>query len=184
MEEARENRLGDRLRRLRRARGLTLNDVAGAVGLSHTFVSMVERGLTDISLARFRRLADFYGIRASELLLEEESHGRPHISPPEVGLLIDRGPGVTYRLLPNLEHGAQVMHVRFEAGAGFTNALSHAGADIVWVIEGELTLEYGGQSYVIPAASCVSYEASTAHSFHNRTDAPAELLGISTAPYW
>jgi transcriptional regulator with XRE-family HTH domain len=184
VEEIRDNRLGDRLRRLRRARGLTLHDVAQAVGLSHTFVSMVERGLTDISLARFRRLADFYGVRASELLLQEESHGRPHISPPQVGLLIDRGAGVTYRLLPNLEHGAQVMHVRFEGGAGFTNALSHAGADIVWVIRGEVTLDYGGESYVIPAGTCVSYEASTAHSFHNRTDAPAELLGVSTAPYW
>src|SRR5207247_8405666 len=97
--------LGERLRRLRRMRRLTLQEVGVAVELSPSFLSMVERGQADISISRFARLAAFYGIRPSELMLEDPSRHAPTVSRLEEGITIDRGAGIAYRLLPNAPAG-------------------------------------------------------------------------------
>src|SRR6478672_2179736 len=63
--------LGARLKRLRLQRRLTLQEVGTTVDLSHSFLSMLERGQADVSLGRVHRLANFYGVPLSELLIEE-----------------------------------------------------------------------------------------------------------------
>ena len=60
--DGRQRTLGARLDALRRARGLTRREVAAAMGVSASFLGMVERGETDMSLARFTRLAGFLGV--------------------------------------------------------------------------------------------------------------------------
>lgn len=176
--------VGDRLRRARRLRGLTLTEVATEVGLSHNFLSMVERGVTDISLARFRRLAAFYALPAGELL-EEVPANAPHISSPEDGMKIDRGEGITYRVLPHSEFGVQVIYASLDPGTRFEDALSHVGADIVWIISGSLTLHYGEHVYPLRAGTCVSYKGNVPHRFENHSSSKAaELVAVVTSPYW
>lgn len=51
------------LRRLRRQRQLSLQDVAAQLGISFQFLSQVERGLCSPSYAVLQRLARFYGLR-------------------------------------------------------------------------------------------------------------------------
>lgn len=176
--------IADRLRRARQLKGLTLAEVASQVGLSHNFLSMVERGVTDLSLSRFRRLASFYGIPVTELLTEDSGPQGPRITSPDEGLDIDRGAGVTYRVLANQEFGVQTMHVRFAPGAGFKDQLVHEGADIVWVTRGKLVLSYGDEDYNVGAGQCVSYKGAVPHAFSNRSRAEAEMFAVTTAPYW
>ena len=71
--------LGARLKRLRLQRRLTLQEVGGSVDLSHSFLSMLERGQADISLARVHRLATFYGVPLSELLIEDQEGAQPRV---------------------------------------------------------------------------------------------------------
>ena len=183
-QDSQRVRVGHRLRRLRRLRGLTLEQVASEVDLSHSFLSMLERGQADISLSRFTRLAAFYGIRASELLLEEEATNEPEISLPDDGLVIDRGPGITYRLLTPDAFGGQVIHATFEPQSAFKDVLAHKGRDLVWVLKGEVVLLYGDQDFVVRESQLISYEAATPHTFRNDSDRPAEILGFATLPYW
>lgn len=44
------DRIGERLRRYRRAAGKTLNQVAADAGLTASFLSQAERNLTGVSL--------------------------------------------------------------------------------------------------------------------------------------
>lgn len=53
-EDAAGQRLGARIRELRQARGLTLVRLAAATELSHPFLSQLERGLAQPSLASLR----------------------------------------------------------------------------------------------------------------------------------
>src|SRR3954454_15963959 len=87
--------VGARLHELRRMRGLKLKDVADSVGVSPSFLSMVERGQTDLSLSRFSRLTEFYDIRPSERLMElRTTHDAPHLGRLDEHPSIPRGPGV------------------------------------------------------------------------------------------
>lgn len=73
----RRTRLGERLRQLRRARGLTLQDVASRAGLAVSTVSKVERGLMAPTYDRFSQLAEGLGVDIAELFSEQGERFRP-----------------------------------------------------------------------------------------------------------
>jgi transcriptional regulator with XRE-family HTH domain len=70
-----ETNLGPEFRRLRKARGLSLADVAAATSISSSFLSMLENGKTDITFARLVRLVSFFGISITDLIPDPEPSG-------------------------------------------------------------------------------------------------------------
>jgi transcriptional regulator with XRE-family HTH domain len=175
--------LGARLQGLRKMRGLSLQQVADAVGVSASFLSMVERGETDLSLSRFSRLTEFYGVQPSELLLELGNGGdKPEIRHIRSARSIDRGPGVEYRVLR--EEHPQIVLARLEPGARFADLRAHRGEDFWVVLEGRVTVMYGGATYVVPAGSTVRFSGTLPHGIANSLDGPALLLALCSAPYW
>ena len=70
--------LGEKLRQLRLERGESLTRVADATGISSSFLSLVETGRSDLTVARLVRLAAHYGVPVTDLLPDEEDD-RPEI---------------------------------------------------------------------------------------------------------
>jgi transcriptional regulator with XRE-family HTH domain len=70
--------VGQRLRAVRRARELSLDDVERTSGgrWSASAVGAYERGFRNLSLPRLRELAEFYGIPMGVLLGEADGQGR------------------------------------------------------------------------------------------------------------
>lgn len=64
----RRNRLAERLRELRRARGLTQRDVARAFGITDVGYGGWERGDTEPSLDNIVRLCEFFGCSSDSLI--------------------------------------------------------------------------------------------------------------------
>ncbi|MFN8017466.1 MAG: helix-turn-helix transcriptional regulator [Acidimicrobiales bacterium] len=60
--------LGDRLRTLRQAAGLTQEQVAEAAGLHWTYVSQIERGTRNLGYRNIVRLAEAVGVTAPHLI--------------------------------------------------------------------------------------------------------------------
>jgi transcriptional regulator with XRE-family HTH domain len=177
--------VGGRLKRLRKLRGLTLEELATAVGMSHSFLSMLERGLADVSLGRLERLAAYYGISLAELLMDEGLHAQPDITASEDGRAVDRGPGVTYRLFPERAYlGLQLIHIELAGNARFTDFLTHKGYDVLFVCRGTVVLLHATERYVLTAGTLASYSASAPHALANEGRAPAEVFAVTTPPYW
>jgi mannose-6-phosphate isomerase-like protein (cupin superfamily) len=176
--------LGARLKRLRLQRRLTLQEVGASVELSHSFLSMLERGQADISLGRVHRLAAFYGIPLSELLIEDHEGARPVVIDVDEGDVIERIPGMTLRLLPiGRTLGLQVVHVALAPGAGPSTPVSHDGEDFFWVLTGEIVLTYGADELVLKKGQSVLYSGRVHHFFSNAGKRPAEILSVTTPPY-
>lgn len=70
--------VGQRLRSVRRARELSLDDVERTSGgrWSASAVGAYERGFRNLSLPRLRELAEFYGVPMGVLLGEADGQGR------------------------------------------------------------------------------------------------------------
>ena len=60
--------LGKHLRKLREAKGWTLEELGEAAGMNELQVGHIERGATDPKLSTIRKLARAYGMTASALL--------------------------------------------------------------------------------------------------------------------
>lgn len=63
--------LARNLRRLRRGKGLSQEELAGHAGLNRNYVGMIEREENSATVDVIERLADVLGVRAADLLLDE-----------------------------------------------------------------------------------------------------------------
>ncbi|MGN6799700.1 MAG: helix-turn-helix domain-containing protein, partial [Gaiellaceae bacterium] len=66
-EVAVQSALGERLRAIRQLRRKTLKDVATGAGISESFLSQLERGRTNATIATLQRLSTALGIEVSDL---------------------------------------------------------------------------------------------------------------------
>ena len=61
-------KLGKNLKRIRTEKGISQGDIARSLGVSRGFVSKIENGKTNPTLATIARLANAIGISSDELL--------------------------------------------------------------------------------------------------------------------
>jgi transcriptional regulator with XRE-family HTH domain len=174
--------LGERLRSLRKLRGLSLEEAGRRLELSASFLSMLERGRTDVSLGRFERICRVYGIQAGELLLEHGQGLEPEIRAISEAPAIDRGVGVSYRLVRR--EPPQVMHVEFAPRAAFEDLRAHHGEDFAIVLRGRVELLYGSERHLVLAGETVRFPGAEPHGLANASDLPATVVIVTTEPYW
>lgn len=60
-------RFGQRIRELRKERGLSQEDLAELCGLDRTYISGIERGLRNVALRNIEALAQALGVSLSDL---------------------------------------------------------------------------------------------------------------------
>lgn len=68
--------IGQRVRKIRKAHGLSQEELAERVGISTTHMSHIETGNTKLSLPVFAALADALEVRADEMLSDSEVSAR------------------------------------------------------------------------------------------------------------
>ena len=81
----------NRIRELRKQRGVTLEALAARVGLDHSHLSRIERGERKLSTDQARAIASALNATTSELL-GEPTPGELLIAPPAAGFAEDFAP--------------------------------------------------------------------------------------------
>ncbi len=84
--------------------------------------------------------------------------------------LIELKGGVTWsRLTALAEAGAEFLEITYEAGAMSGGNMSHhQGREFGLVLEGELSVELGFESYVLGAGDSIVFESTTPHRLANK----------------
>ena len=173
-------KVGHVLRGLRQRNGMSLKEVADGSGLSVSFLSAVERNQSDISLGRLNRLAQFFNHDIGSLLGYTGRRSTPQFVSDRDRLVVDRGEGVDYRVfrLPGLDF--ELITATFEPHTEFRDAITHEGLDIVYVLNGQVVLEYNGEDYPMQAGDCTMYSGAYPHRFRNDTGRSSSWLSIVT----
>src|SRR5262249_59106178 len=83
--------LGDTVRRARQEKQLTIKDLAERAGLSQRFLSDLERGRGNISIARLMSVARALDTKLAELVAPLDAHA--HKAPTKIALVGLRGAG-------------------------------------------------------------------------------------------
>jgi quercetin dioxygenase-like cupin family protein/DNA-binding Xre family transcriptional regulator len=178
--------LADGLRALRRSRGLSLAEVGDATGISPSFLSLVEKGKSDITLGRLVRLVEFYGVTINDLL-----PGPPEAAFPDVVRLSERrvvqspAEGIDVYLLSGDTRRTMMPHLlEFKPGARLAERGHHEGEEWVHVLEGTLSLELQGcEPELLKAGDSGYYPADQPHMFRNASDTePLRLICVDSPP--
>jgi transcriptional regulator with XRE-family HTH domain len=147
--------VGQRLRAVRRARELSLDDVERTSGgrWSASAVGAYERGFRNLSLPRLRELADFYGVPMGILLGEGEGNrGGPRVAKvvldlEVLGRIPDAEPVVRYLRTIIIERGdfnGRVLSVRRDDIRALCAILHSAEHELFATLDGWGALLAGG----------------------------------------
>src|SRR3954467_2165973 len=136
--------LGERLRAIRKLRRKTLKEIAGAAGLSESFLSQLERGRTNATIATLQRLSTALGIEVSDLFAA--STNRPSVLRRAARDFVAWGLlGRKAFLTPKPFHSLEVVVARFEpGGAPGGEPYTHGDSEeLLVVVEGRVHVQLG-----------------------------------------
>ena len=193
--------MGDRLRRARQARGLSLRGLADVLGVSPSLISQVETGRAKPSVNTLYALASELGISLDSLLFmdtelpgggPEPDDGGDAGGVPEVGsphdpvqraasrTTIRLGSGVVWeRLTTESIRNVDFLHVTYEVGGESSPADAfqrHSGQEWGYVLSGTLTVRIGFEEFVLTPGDAISFDSATPHRLFNAGDTPASAV--------
>ena len=180
--------IGEEIRGLRKAQGLTLKQLSAGAGISVGYLSEIERNLSRVPISVLKSLCDVFGIhmnwffRAGKLGPAEErdvvvrAGNRPRLSFP--------GLGITEELLsPNLNGHLELLISTIAPGAD-SDEYSHEGSEAGLVLEGTLDLWIDDVHLVLEAGDSFAFPSTQQHRCANHAERPARVLWVITPPHY
>lgn len=179
--------LGVRLRHARMVRGITLKELAAEADCSESMLSKIENDKAAPSFGTLHRIATSLGTNISELYAAanggESFVSREGQRPILMTDNLRTGKGLQMeRLIPySREHLLQGNIHRIAPGGG-SEAITHAGEEIGYVLEGEIELVVDGKRVRAKAGDSFHFRSELPHSYRNVGSKTARVLWISTPP--
>ena len=172
---------GQRFRRLRQKRNLSLSQVARATGVSVGFLSALERGQMRASVATLTRIARFY--RTNLLSFFDDSKKNSRLVPPNDRRVLETTKGVRMELLAWGNKAMEPHLFRIKPGSGSGEPYTHEGEEFLHVIRGSFEIWIGTEEhYKLKAGDSLYFESSTPHRWRNPGASESWLLWINTPP--
>jgi len=172
---------GQRFRRLRTRRGLSLAQVASATKVSVGFLSALERGQMRSSISTLRRIARFY--RTNILSLFETAAENPRLVRPNQRKVLETTPGVRMELLAWGQTAMEPHLFRIKPGGGSGESYSHEGEEFLHVLRGEFEIWLSSnEHYRLKPGDSLYFESSTPHRWKNPGRSETCLLWVNTPP--
>ena len=188
--------MGDRLRRARTARGLSLRAIATRLGVSPSLVSQVETGRAKPSVSTLYALANELGISLDELMFMDtpppaEAGGAatvpledslPHdpVQRADSRATIRLGSGVMWeRLTTESLRNVDFLYVTYEVGGASSVEDSfqrHTGQEWGYVLSGSLWVNIGFDEFVLGPGDAITFDSAAPHRLSNRGNEPVRAI--------
>jgi transcriptional regulator with XRE-family HTH domain len=176
--------IGRRLEALRRAQGLTLEQLAADSGLSTGYLSQIENGSAVPSLTALQLIAAELGADVADFFPDERRHGTRLIRASDRhAFRLDPGSGEEYTVLAGQVHDRafSALHARHLPGAGGSERpFRHLGEEFGLVLRGTLHLTIDGETHEVGPGEWIHYSSHPSHSAHVASEEPVEALWILT----
>ncbi len=163
--------LGERIKKVRNEKNLSLRDLAANLELSASFLSQIEQGKASPSIENLKKIANSLDCKVSYLIEDEEEKKDTVLirakdrnvvesmdSKAKISLLtssdIEKSmEPILYEIMPEGESGKDFYH--------------HNGEEFVFVIEGELDVYINDDLYHLEQGDSIYFKSNQKHKFKN-----------------
>ena len=155
--------IGDNLRAIREAQGLTLDQAADLSGLSKSHLSRLESSERQPSVSALLALAEAFGVSVGTLFGDAQRSSPITVSPPDRpttssnGLTIAACSGYTGSSVLD----ALTLVIKSDRPA--PTPARHPGEEWLYVLAGTLRLEYDGEDHVLAPGTAAHFNAEVPH---------------------
>ena len=180
--------VGRQVRDLRKARGITITELAERIGRSVGYVSQVERELSAVSITVLQQIATALDVQVTWFF-----QGNAMAPEEERDFIVRRGnrrklrfggSGIEEELLsPNLRGQIEMTLTTFEPGSrtGAEDRI-RKGEEAGFVISGTIEIQAGGETFRLEAGDSFAFQEPGPHRCRNPGSVDAVVVWVYTPP--
>jgi len=181
-------KIGKKLRKLRREKGLTLQDVARATGFSVSLISLIESGNVSPPIATLAKIASVLNVNMGYFFGESDDNRKIEVVRKGKGKRVKR---VISRL--GVKHGYiyEALSYRLNEkkmepflltvktkGGDEKSVYNHDGEEFLMLLKGRATLIYGDERINLNEGDCVYFDSRMRHRLLSRGSSPVRVLAV------
>lgn len=187
------HKVGERIAEVRKLKQLSLQDLAQRSALTENQLERIENNELLPSLAPLIKIARVMGVRLGTFLDDDDMLG------PIVNRSEERNATISFS--NNNSEARESMNFYSLAGQKSGRHMepflveletsekkefqssSHEGEEFLYVIEGNVEINYGDQVYLLEKGDTIYYDSIVAHHVHASGDTGSKILAVVYAPF-
>lgn len=178
--------IGERVKKYRLARGMTLKDVETKAGVSATHVSEIERGMTSPTIGALSKIADAIDVELASIVKRENLSKISIVGKNERKKMQFDEWGATYssltKDLPNPKFS--FLEVQLDPGIKRPEETStHDGEEFAIVTKGVMEILIGDEKFILKEGDSIHYSADRPHAMRNIGGVPCKAIWVTLPPY-
>lgn len=177
--------ISEKLRALRKSRKMTLKDVADRAGCTSAYISQIEKGRANPSIATLKKIASVFNLKIVDFFLDNDD-GEDEVlvrKNRRVTMGLNLGSATIESLVRTTENRRmQAFHNRIKPGGGSHGEYTHEGEEFGIVLAGELELTVGDRVYYVKEGDSFYFPSTKSHGFYNRSEADAIVIWVTSPP--
>ncbi|MEM6485134.1 MAG: cupin domain-containing protein [Pseudomonadota bacterium] len=179
-------RVGEHIRRLRKARGMTLTVLSEATGISVGYLSQIERNISSPTVKTLFEISHALGVTIGWFFdrMGGEKSDEKYIVRQGNRQQIRFESGITdYRLTTDAVEQLEVLWSTFEPGTeSGDDPYQHEGEECGLVVKGQFELTIDGTVYLLEEGDSFSFPSTMPHSYKNIGREEAVVMWCITPP--
>ncbi len=186
-EETTLAKVGERIKKVREEKKLSLTDLAEKTGYSSALLSQIENHLLSPSLGTLIQIANALEVPLSKIFGEKKGHSYSIVRKNERKLISRFASkegvnyGYTYESLgyDKKNRRMEPFIVTLEpATVKHEKLSSHSGEEFIYVLEGEMEVVLGNLRDTLSAGDSIYYDSTLPHRVACVGDTPAKILAV------
>ncbi|MDP5217689.1 XRE family transcriptional regulator [Ruegeria sp. 2205SS24-7] len=179
--------LGVDIRALRKARGLTLSDIAGKLDRSVGWLSQVERDMSAPTISDLRQIAECLGVPMSMLFAHSAAPAEEQGYVVRAGSRRPMGSGeeglIEELLSPDLSDEFEMVHSTFQPRSQMQTPADRPTQEVGYMVSGQLDLTIGGRRFTVGPGDSFRIKQEVYH-WANPYDVPAVAVWVIAPPVY
>lgn len=178
--------LGTNIRKARKEKKISLEQLAAGTDLSISFLSQLERGKVNISVENLWKITKFLDVAMVRLFEGDDERQLGSITRKGQGVVLNVEGSSAYceSLVRKSSANLQATLYVNPPGQGKKIASSHVGEELVYVIRGELVYYLNDQEYHLYEGDLMYYRSETLHHWHNPGKWENVIFIVNSPPNW
>ena len=173
--------IGSKIKRLRQANGLTLEELANRSELTKGFLSQLERDLTSPSVATLEDILEALGTNLQEFFSEKPAE---QIVFKKDDFFINEQDDyiISYIITNAQKNEMEPILIELDKQKQSMIIDPHEGQEFGYVVQGKIKLIYGDNEFILKKGETFYLKGLVSHYIVNPSETRAKVIWVSTPP--
>jgi len=176
--------IGKKIREFRKARNLTVKELADRVECTPSLISQLENGKTDPSISMLKKIADVLQVNIVDFFMTSMNDVDVVTRIRDrVDIQLKRWDARIQSLVKNVTNKKmQPFYTVIKPGGGSHGMYSHEGEEFGYVIQGELELMLNDKIHTIKKDESFYFSSQIPHNWGNKGKEDTVIIWVITPP--